>query len=177
MKNRYKIVDEDGFYFISSTIVEWIPIFTSEKYFRILIKSMKFCQIKKELKIHYYVLMDNHFHMIVSGNNISCTISSLKRHTAFEIIDNLKQDNKYYILQQFKQQKKNYKIESNYQVWQEGFHPQLISKYEILAQKVDYIHHNPVKKGFVNEPEFWKYSSACNKDFEGNSIIKLDEIP
>ena len=177
MKNRYKIVEEDGFYLISSTIVDWIPVFTSEKYFQILIESLKYCQNNKGLKIHFYILMDNHFHMIVSGEDLSVTLASMKRYTALEIIDELKQDNKYWSLQQFKSQKKGYKSESNHQVWQEGFHPQLISSAEMLAQKVDYIHYNSVKRGLVNEPEFWKYSSACNKDFEGNVIIELDEIP
>ena len=177
MRNRYKIVEEDGFYLISSTIIDWIPVFTSDKYFQIMIESIKYCQTNKGLKIHFYILMDNHFHMIVSGKDISNTISSMKRHTAFEIIENLKKGNKYWLLQQLKQQKKNYKNESNHQVWQEGFHPQLISSDEMFAQKVDYIHQNPIKRGLVNESKFWKYSSACNKDFEGNSIIELDEIP
>ena len=177
MRNRYKVVEEDGLYLISSTIVDWIPIFTSDKYFQILIESMKFCQKIKGLKIFFYVLMDNHFHMIASGENLSTTIASLKRHTAFEIIKELKSENKYWALQQFKLQKKDYKDDSIHQVWQEGFHPQLISSAEMLAQKVDYLHQNPVKKGLINEPEFWKYSSACNKDFDSDPIIELDEIP
>ncbi len=115
--------------------------------------------------------------MIASGENLSTTIASLKRHTAFEIIKELKSENKYWALQQFKLQKKDYKDDSIHQVWQESFHPQLISSAEMLAQKVEYLHQNPVKKGLINEPEFWKYSSACNKDFEGDPIIELDEIP
>ena len=177
MRSRYKIVEEDGYYLISSTIVDWIPVFTSEKYFQIMIESMRYCQLNKDLNIYFYMLMDNHFHMIVSGNNISQTISAMKRHTAFEIIELLKKENKYWLLQQFKLQKRNYKNQSDHQVWQEGFHPQLIISDEMLAQKVDYIHFNPVKRGFVNERESWKYSSACNKDFDGNDIIELDEIP
>jgi hypothetical protein len=32
----------------------------------------------------------------------------------------------------------------------------------MMRQKIDYIHYNPVKRGFVDEPEHWRYSSARN---------------
>ncbi|MCK4312234.1 MAG: transposase [Candidatus Cloacimonetes bacterium] len=176
MRTRYKVIDDEGYYFITSSIVEMIPAFTNEKYFQILIDSLKFCQKEKGLKIFFYVLLDNHFHLITSGKELSNIMSSLKRHTAQEIIQQLKLDRKEWLLNQFYYFKKKYKKESKYQIWQEGFHPQFMSSNEILNQKIEYIHYNPVKRGFVNKPECWKYSSACNKDWEGNEIIKLDEL-
>jgi len=31
-----------------------------------------------------------------------------------------------------------------------------------MRQKVEYIHHNPVKRGYVDNAEHWRYSSARN---------------
>ena len=31
-----------------------------------------------------------------------------------------------------------------------------------MRQKLDYIRHNPVKRGYVDQPEHWRYSSARN---------------
>ena len=31
-----------------------------------------------------------------------------------------------------------------------------------MREKLDYIHANPVKCGYVNFPEYWRYSSASN---------------
>ncbi len=31
-----------------------------------------------------------------------------------------------------------------------------------MRQKIDYIHHNPVKRGYVEEAEHWRYSNAKN---------------
>ena len=31
-----------------------------------------------------------------------------------------------------------------------------------MLQKVEYIHNNPVKKGYVDRHEHWRYSSARN---------------
>jgi len=32
MRSRYKILNNEGLFFITSTTVEWIPVFTSEKF-------------------------------------------------------------------------------------------------------------------------------------------------
>ena len=175
MRSRYKAIDE-GCYFITSSIVEMIPVFVNDKYFKILADAVNFCKKEKNLKVFHYVFLDNHFHMIVSGKALSQTISSLKRHTAKELIKQFHLDHKIWILTCLANYKKDYKIESDYQVWQEGFHPQVISSNKMLLQKIEYIHFNPVKRGLVNEPEHWRYSSACNLDEEGNEIISLDEI-
>ncbi len=29
-----------------------------------------------------------------------------------------------------------------------------------MRQKLDYVHHNPVKRGYVDLPEHWRWSSA-----------------
>jgi hypothetical protein len=39
-------------------------------------------------------------------------------------------------------------------------HPQSISSDEMMRQKLEYLHNNPVKRGFVASPEHWCYSSA-----------------
>ncbi len=176
MKSRYKVVDPEGIYFVSSTIVEWIPVFISESLFDVIINSLNFCKKEKDLKIYAFVIMPEHLHMIVSSCKLIEIMKSFKRHTAKAILEYYKTTKKDQILNQFYFYKKRNKIESNYQVWQEGFHPQLMSSIDMIDQKIQYIHLNPMRKGFVNKPEDWKYSSACNVDFDGNEIIKLDNL-
>ena len=38
----------------------------------------------------------------------------------------------------------------------------MIQNDEMMRQKLDYIHLNPVKRGFVDDPAHWRYSSARN---------------
>jgi len=33
---------------------------------------------------------------------------------------------------------------------------------EMMRQKRDYVHQNPVKGGYVDQPEHWPYASARN---------------
>jgi hypothetical protein len=55
--------------------------------------------------------------------------------------------------------KKKHKKVQDYQVWEEGAHPQLITNSDMLIQKLNYIHFNPVRSGFVDDPLDWRYSS------------------
>jgi REP element-mobilizing transposase RayT len=160
---------------VTSTIIEFIPVFTSEKYFQIIIDSLKYCRENNGIKIFAYVIMDNHFHLLISSDDLSNKIRSLKRHTAREIIKQAERDNKVWLLNQFKFYKKRYKKESNYQVWQEGVHPQLITTTDMAEQKMNYIHYNPVKKGFVKEPQDWIYSSAGNY-YYGEGVLEIDRL-
>jgi len=46
---------------------------------------------------------------------------------------------------------------------------------EVIKQKIDYIHNNPVKAGFVTKPIQWKYSSARNFN-DDHTILEIDDI-
>ena len=45
-------------------------------------------------------------------------------------------------------------------IGQDEFHPKAIYTQEFLLQKMEYMHNNPVRKGLVLKPEYWRYSSA-----------------
>ncbi len=174
MRSRYKFDKEKGLYFITSTIVEFISIFTSEKYCKI-IDSLLFSREQKDLKIIAYVIMDNHFHAILEAENLSDKIKAIKGFTAREIVKQLEIDNNKWILDQLHFYKKKYKIKSTYQIWQEGVHPQLIENHDVALQKINYIHFNPVKKGFIAKPEYWTFSSASNYA-NGTGVMEIDRF-
>ena len=54
------------------------------------------------------------------------------------------------------------KTDRSYQFWQEGNQPKQIAGDEMMRQKLEYIHYNPVKRGYVDDPLHWRYSSARN---------------
>lgn len=120
--------------------------------------------------------MDNHFHLIAMNDNLSRIISDFKKFTAKEIIANLKEENKEWILHKFEFYKKAHKTESSFQIWQKGFHPVQISSEEVFEQKVNYIHYNPVRRGLVENPEDWKYSSAGCYSKNKKCVIDIDNF-
>jgi hypothetical protein len=69
------------------------------------------------------------------------------------------------LLEKLHNAKEEHKTKSMYQVWQEGSHPQEIYGEKMLIQKIENIHNNPVRRGYVDEARYWRYSSARN--YEG----------
>ena len=44
-----------------------------------------------------------------------------------------------------------------------------------MAIKINYIHQNPVKMGYADEPDYWRYSSA--RDYEGmSSLVEIERF-
>jgi len=48
------------------------------------------------------------------------------------------------------------------QFWQNGYHPVELSNVALIEQRLEYVHNNPVRAGFVLSAEEYKYSSARN---------------
>ncbi len=55
---------------------------------------------------------------------------------------------------------------SNYKIWQDGNHPELLITPKFARQKLSYIHDNLVAKEIVDEPENYLFSSA--RDYYSN---------
>ncbi|AFY55226.1 transposase [Rivularia sp. PCC 7116] len=173
-RSRYKFIENNP-HFLTCTIVNWLPIFSQPEFAQIIIKSLDFLSGSQRLTLHAYVMMENHLHLIASSKNISKEIAAFKSFTARSIIDKLKQNQAEYLLKQLRFHKKLHKTSQEHQLWQEGSHPQTISTQEMLIQKLEYIHNNPIRRGYVDEPAHWRYSSYRNyMDMKG--ILNIDVL-
>ena len=174
MRSRYTIVDSEGVYFLTSSIVEWIPALIGRDILDMMVESLSYCRKKKGLRLYAYVLMENHIHMIAAAPELGKVIQSFKRYTAQEILRLTEASGREWLLNQFAYYKARHKQTSEHQIWQEGFHPQLIGTDAMLHQKIHYIHENPVRRGWVEAPEYWRYSSARNYLLDDHSVLELD---
>ena len=95
--------------------------------------------------------------------------------TAKGILKQLEIDKKEWLLHQLEFYKLRYKQRSIHQVWQEGLHPELVNEEGIFLQKAEYIHNNPVKRGYVSQPGYWKYSSAGYYILNEKGEIEIDD--
>jgi putative transposase len=159
MRSRYLIYHQDRAHFVTSTIVEWLPIFTSPACCDILVNSLRHCREHKMLKIYAWVILDNHFHAILAAPDLSAVLRDLKSFTAYEILKQLAEERRDWLLDRLHFRHASHKP-TEYQVWQEGSHPQVIADDAMMRQKLEYLHNNPVKRGWVTAPEHWRYSSA-----------------
>ncbi len=174
----YTIGHGDGIYFCTDTIISFAYIFVEIEFFEIIIDSLKYCQKEKGLQLVAYVIMPNHIHTILGANNdnISDILRDYKQYTSRKITETLRQRGKARMLSLFKSASKRAGKGNQYKVWQSGSHPQLMDYDEKLFQKIEYIHNNPVRKGFVEDPENWAYSSARNYITNDDSIIEIQKL-
>ena len=162
-RTRYKILEGDHFpYFLTATTVNWLPLFSNPDIAQIVFDSFIFLQKENRLTIYAYVLMENHLHLIATAEDLSKEIANFKSFTARKSIDYYIEQNNQFILKQLAFHKLPHKTDRDYQFWQEGNQPKRIQSEATLRQKVDYIHFNAVRRGYVSEPEHWRYSSARN---------------
>lgn len=147
---------------MTETIVNWMPLFSNPDVVSIIYDSFKFLIAKDRLLIYAYVIMENHLHLVASSKDMSKEIGDFKSFTAREIIDYYKERKAERILNDLAFYKVPHKKDREHQLWQEGSHPELIQNREMMIQKVTYIHNNPVKRGYVDDPAHWRYSSARN---------------
>ena len=160
-RNRYKITEPNSPHFLTNTIVNWIPIFTRLGSVQIILDSFSYIQNNQDIKIYGYVILENHIHWIAQSEDLNKDVTRFKA-TAKMLVNYLAEEGQQKILQQFVFYKKAHKKDREHQVWEEGSHPQLMQNEQVLRQKLDYIHFNPVKRGYVDKPEHWRYSSARN---------------
>ena len=132
---------------------------------QIILDALLWRQHNKGVKVYGYVILENHMHCILQASDLGQQLHDFKAFTAKEILAFLEESNAVKLLNLLAFFKKTHKTDSRYQLWEEGSHPQLIQDEEMLLQKLDYIHQNPVKRGYVEEAAHWRYSSARN--YEG----------
>jgi REP element-mobilizing transposase RayT len=144
------------------TIVGWLPVFTRQESTKIIYDSWRFLQLEREFQLLGYVILENHVHLIATAPNLASAVKCSKSFTALQIVELLKKRNARQLLRGLAALKLPNKKESEHQVWQEGSHPKMIETDEMLWQKLEYIHNNPVERGYVDDPLHWRYSSARN---------------
>ena len=114
------------------------------------------------MRLFGYVILENHLHFIAAAERLSDEVGDFKSFTARKIIDHLQERRERTLLRQLVAEKDPLRVDRPYQLWQEGSHPEQITSDEMMVQKLEYIHNNPVKRGYVDDPAHWRYSSARN---------------
>lgn len=165
-RSRYQIKEPQQPHFVTLTVLHWIPVFTRQETVNILLDSLRFLSTDG-LKVYAWVVLENHCHLVLQSPQLDKDIARFKSFTAKKLIEYLQENQVKTILDQLAFYKKAHKNERTFQFWQEGVHAKLIQGEQMMRQKTEYIHQNPVKRGYVDEAVHWRYSSA--RDYLGMS--------
>jgi putative transposase len=152
-------------YFITTTITEFTKLFTSTETVQIFIDNLALYLDKFSIKLHGFVIMPNHVHLLVTTGetgNVSQFVGRLKERAAKDILKWCRETNRDSLLKIFEVSAIKYKTGSRYQVWQERFDGLEITTQEMFDTKLNYIHNNPLQEKWriCNKPEDFQFSSA-----------------
>jgi putative transposase len=153
----------EGCYFVTCTITHWYYLFDRHNRWQILADALTFAIAQNRIKLYAFVFMLNHIHLLFSSPDTSSFLRDFKKFTSKKIKENIlaAEPQLLSILQD---------KEGSYQLWQPTNMPIAIESEKVFKQKLEYIHYNPVKKQYVEKPEYWYWSSA-----NPNSLIPIEK--
>jgi len=139
-----------------------------------LVDAINAARIKYQFDIWAYVIMPDHFHVLIFPRleeySISDILKSIKQPVARRTINYLRQ-NKPGILKHLETGLEKPK----YRFWQDGGgYDRNIRNSTELSEYIDYIHENPVKAGLVDNSVGWYWSSASDWLMDIPGPIRID---
>jgi len=181
MGTAYQINDQKSLYFLTFQVVGWADVFTRKEYRDIIIESFDYIRRNKGLKLYAYVIMSNHIHVIMQSESgeLSALVRDFKKYTSKQILKAIlndeKESRKVWLKMIFEYQAKFNKRVESLQFWTHENHAVELDSNDLIDSRITYIHHNPVRAGWVSVPEDYLYSSARNyAEMEG--LIEIDLI-
>ncbi|NUO19349.1 transposase [bacterium] len=130
-ENRHQT---DQTFFVTSVIEEREPIFRNDEHAQRFIDALQHFRKTEEIKLYGFVVMPDHVHFVcrvVNGMTISSLVRRIKTFTS--------RDQLFH--------------------WQKGYWTVVISRKEMLIEKLNYMHANPIRAKLVEDLKDYKWSS------------------
>ena len=159
MAHRFLISQDSPVLHITLVTNHRLPVFRKDEMKKLLCDAIDEARKSARLLLFAYVVMLDHIHLLTSRPSTNSEVlRRLKGITAHRVIDYLKQNNHQRSLAKLQHvtRDKNYK----YSLWQKEKNVFPIFSEKVFRQKVNYIHNNPVRAGYVEEATDYHWSSA-----------------
>ena len=138
--------------FITNVTFDRKKILTEAENLHLLWDTLFAVKARYEFNLNAYVILPDHFHWIITIPGESLNFSKIMLNFKWNYSMNYKKLNR-----------QNREIH----IWQRGFWDHIIRDEKDYRNHLDYIHWNPVKHGYVENPSEWEWSSFlefCEKD-------------
>jgi putative transposase len=133
---------DDDLHFITCSCYHRQPVLNTPAARDLFLRVLEETRTEFNFRVFAYVVMPEHFHLLIGepiADTPSTVLQVLKQRFARKLDKNTKAP-----------------AES---AWQRRFYDFNVRTDRKRIEKIRYIHRNPVKRGLVNRPEDWKWSS------------------
>ena len=126
--------------------------------------------------------MPEHFHLLIRPEPAEATsrfMQELKKRTAQRVLSALGDDQQHAWCRRMLTGLRlppTVHSDCRYRVWQRGFYPFNVSSEKKRLEKLTYMHGNPIKRGLVNSPDQWPWSSFRFYYLNDSSVLRMDRL-
>ena len=172
MQSREQKSPADTCHLITLNVVDWIDLFTTLAYRKIITDALNHFVKRQGLTIYAWCLMTNQLHLLIKasdGYGIALFERDFKKLTTSEIIKaidhtDLRQD---WMMEHFEKFSISLRKLEKYIIWQNCCSPLYLDSRQpnLLQEKIAQVHEKPVSALIVEVPGHYLYSSA--RDYTG----------
>jgi putative transposase len=172
--NRYQQSKQS--HFVTFSCYQRLPRLQDGLLCDIFVESLERTRRSYRFRVYGYVVMPEHVHLLVSepvAEALAKAIQALKISVSRRAM--------------------HYRKGCDDTFWQKRYYDHNVRTYESFVEKLRYIHRNPVKRGIVEKPEDWTWSSfrhyvtaepgtvevesQCNADRRDGRTPRLSQVP
>jgi len=159
--------DPHQIYFCTITCHKWLPLFEESQAYKSVYKWFEYLK-RDGCYVTGYVIMPNHLHALVylshAGTSLNKMVGEGKRFMAYSIVSGLKRSGNENRLKDLKNgvSRKERLKGKIHEVFELSFDAKVCDTDAMVEQKLEYIHHNPVKGkwSLVDDFSMYMHSSA-----------------
>ena len=157
---KWKNIDiGPGYYFITGTVVEWLPLLQRPSVRTIVCSAISAATDQSSGSIAAYVIMPDHLHMLVhlpEADSLHKFNKQWRGRSGRHVPKLLEEQGDWQTLSVLARHANG---GCRYAFWKEQVRALAVWTPAKLQTFVDYIHGNPVRRGLVDDPCDWPHSS------------------
>jgi len=177
-RKRRRSWNEPGHgHFLTYSCYRRLPLLIADQTRRWVIDAMAALRQKQSIALFAYVIMPEHVHVLLMPNesmyDMARILAALKAPVARRAKQHLTDSDRHDWLAKLTVR---YPSRTVFRFWQPGGgFDRNIKEQRSLRSIIDYIHANPVRRGLVNSPLDWEWSSARFWNGLTDVPIKMDD--
>ena len=160
-------------HFITASCYHRLPLLGSPCRRDLFLEVFEQVRQRYQLVVVAYVVMPEHFHLLISEpgrGNPSIVIQALKLGVARRVIAAEKRCERRYEGQNLLRQEAPCS-----RMWEARFYDYNVWTQPKRVEKIRYIHRNPVRRGLVENPEQWRWSSFRAYAYEESGPVRVND--
>ncbi len=155
----FKISKDNPAFYLTAVTKDRLPVFRTTKIAELMCCSLAEARKTGKFLVFAYVIMFDHLHLVTDSKVDSKDIHRfVKGIGSRRIIDHLKDNGHTDSLEKLRVPHRS--DGSDYMIWQRHPNTCLLWSEQMLWQRIQYTHLNPVRSEYVDHPNDWKWSSA-----------------